>query len=118
MSEKEISLGRIFVQEAVKAGTWGFILLLFLSIFLTSIRQDMKKTIAFGIDRFVGQVFYYTTHPYMEEKARALAKKGIDYTLKRAADETRTLFHVPAPDLQTRTPGEPLRLKKGATKGK
>ena len=93
MSEKEISLGRLFVQEAVKAGTWGFIFLLIMGMFITSIKQDIKEGIAYGVDRFVNQVVFYGTNPYLIGKAKQLVKEGIEFSLNRAAEKASIVIH-------------------------
>jgi len=93
MSEKEIGLGRLFVQEAVKAGTWGFIFLLIMGMFITSIKQDIKEGIAYGVDRFVTQVVVYATHPYLIGKTKQLVKKGIEFSLNKAAEQASIVIH-------------------------
>jgi len=85
MSEKEISLGRLFVQEAVKAGTWGIIFLVVMSMFFTTIKKDIKEGIEFGVQRMVDEVVFYGTHPYLVEKTKQLVKEGIEYSLNMAA---------------------------------
>jgi hypothetical protein len=93
MSEKEISLGRLFVQEAIKAGTWGFIFLLIMGMFITSIKQDIKEGIAYGVDRFVTQVVIYAMNPYLVGKTKQLVKKGIEFSLNKAAEQARIVIH-------------------------
>jgi len=93
MSEKEISLGRLFVQEAIKAGTWGFIFLLIMGMFITSIKQDIKEGIAYGVDRLVDKVVFYGTHPYLIGKTKQLVKEGIEFSLNRAAEQARIVIH-------------------------
>lgn len=93
MSEKEISLGRLFVQEAIKAGTWGFIFLLIMGMFITSIKQDIKEGIAYGVDRLVTQVVFFATNPYLIGKTKQLVKKGIEFSLKRAGEQARIVIH-------------------------
>ena len=88
MAEKEISLGRLFVQEAVRAGTWGIIFLIIMGMFITSMRQEVKEAIDFSVKRLVSEAYTYATHPGLESRAKELVKKGIDYTITRAADET------------------------------
>jgi hypothetical protein len=109
MTEKEFSLGRVFVQEAVKAATWGLIFLVVMGMFITSIKQDIKEGIAFGVDRFARQVFILATHPALEARTKALVKKGIDYTAKRASEEARALLEA--------VPGDPGEKKQNKEKG-
>lgn len=93
MSEKEISLGRLFVQEAIKAGTWGFIFLLIMGMFITSIKQDIKEGIAYGVDRLVTRVVVYATDPYLIGKTKQLVKEGIEFSLNRAAEQARIVIY-------------------------
>jgi len=93
MSGKEISLGRLFVQEAVKAGTWGFIFLLIMGMFITSIKQDIKEGIAYGMDRLVTQVVVYATNPYLIGKTKQLVKEGIEFSLNKAAEQASIVIH-------------------------
>ncbi|MFH1490226.1 MAG: hypothetical protein ABII06_15080 [Pseudomonadota bacterium] len=92
MSEKEISLGRIFVQEAVKAGTWGLIFLLVMGMLLTSIKQEIKEGISYGVDRIVSMAIATATDPYLVGKAKQLGKEGIEYTLTKAAGEVKGIM--------------------------
>ena len=103
MSEKVISLGRLFVQEAIKAGTWGFIFLLIMGMFITSIKQDIKEGIAYGVDRLVSQVVVYATHPYLIGKTKQLVKEGIEFSLKRAAEKARIVIHERPPAIEKKT---------------
>ena len=87
MNEKEISLGRLFVQEIVRAGTWGIIFLIVMGMFLTTIKQDIKEGIAYGVERIATQVTVQATDPYLIGKAKQLIKEGIEYSLKKASAE-------------------------------
>ena len=85
MSDREISLGRLFVQEAVRAGTWGLIFLLVMGMFVTSLKKDIKRGIAFGVDRLVSTAVMKATDPALVAKTKMLVKNGIDYSLHKAA---------------------------------
>ena len=74
MSEKEIGLGRLFVQEAVKAGTWGLIFLLIMGMFIVSIKQDIKEGIAFAVDRVANRATATATNPVLIGRAKQLIK--------------------------------------------
>ncbi|MGD2124890.1 MAG: hypothetical protein PVG99_02350 [Desulfobacteraceae bacterium] len=92
MSEKEIGLGRLFVQEAIKAGTWGFILLLVMGIFLLSVKQDIKEGIAYSVDRVASKSMLYATNPVLIGKTKQLIKEGIEYTLTKASREAKAVL--------------------------
>lgn len=85
MSEKEISLGRLFVQEAIKAGIWGLIFLMIMGIFITSIKQDIKEGIAFGVDRFMTHVAFYATDLNLLRKTKELIEEGTEFSKTEAA---------------------------------
>ena len=92
MSEKEIGLGRLFVQEAVKAATWGFIFLLIMAMFITSIKQDIKEGIAYTVDRIANQATAVATNPVLIGRAKQLIKEGIEYSLTKAAREAEEVL--------------------------
>jgi hypothetical protein len=89
MSEKEISLGRLIVQEAVKAATWSIILLVSLGIFISTMKQDIREGIAYGVDRVVAQAVRHATDPALIGKTKQLIKEGIEYTLNKASKEAK-----------------------------
>jgi hypothetical protein len=78
MNENEIGLGRLFVQEAVKAGTWGIVFLIIMGMFIFSIKQDIKEGIAYGIDRAYTRAVMIGTDPYLIGKVRQLIKEGAE----------------------------------------
>jgi len=92
MADKDISLGRLFVQEAVKAGPWGFVFLLAASIFIASIKQDIKEGIAFGVDRFFTDVVLIADDPALLSGAKRLAKRGIEYSAMTASREVKGIL--------------------------
>ena len=102
MSEKEISLGRLFVQEAIKAGTWGLIFLLIMGMFITSMKQDIKEGIAYGVDRLVTQAVIYGTNPYLIGKTKQLVKEGIEFSLKKAAEQAIVVLHQRPAAMETK----------------
>jgi hypothetical protein len=98
MSNREVSLGRLFVQEAVRAGTWGLIFLLVMGMFVTSLKKDIKRGIAFGVDRFVSKVVMTATDPALVVKTKRLVKNGIDYSIGKAAKKTKGILGaLPSP---------------------
>ena len=106
MSDKEISLGRLFVQEAVKAGTWGIIFLVIMGMFFISIKQEVKEGVAFGVDRLLTQTILYATHPVLVKGTKQLIKEGIEYSLTMAGKEARSVLN-----------GEPAYVKDYNVKG-
>lgn len=92
MSEREMGLGRVFLQEAIKAGTWGIIFLLIVGIFITIIKQDIKEGIAYAVDRIVFQVEREATDPYLIGKAKQLIKEGIEYSLTKTSIEVNKIL--------------------------
>jgi hypothetical protein len=92
MSEKEIELGRLFVQEAVKACTWGVIFLIVMGMFFTSIKKDLKEAVAFGVDRVISRAVVLATNPQLIEKSKQLVKEGVEYSVKKAAGEVKQII--------------------------
>jgi hypothetical protein len=105
MADRDISLGRLFVQEAVKAGTWGFVFLLAVSIFIASIKQDIKEGIAFGVDRFLSDVALLADDPELISEAKRLIKRGIEYSATAASKEAKgILAEKTKAEAETKTP--------------
>ena len=100
MSEKEIGLGRLIVREAVRAATWGIVLLVILGIFLSTMKQDIREGISYGVDRVVAQAARYATDPALIGKTKQLIKEGIEYTLTKASREAKEVL--------TETPSKPV----------
>jgi hypothetical protein len=92
MAVRQISLGRLFVQEVIKAGTWGVVLLLIFGILIMSIKQEIKEGIAYGVDRVVNEAVMVVTDPYLIGKSKQLIKEGIEYTLAKTAKEIRGIL--------------------------
>lgn len=86
MNEKEIGLGRLFVHEAVKAGTWGIVFLIIMGMFIFSIKQDIKEGIAYGIDRAYTRAVMIGTDPYLIGKVKQLIKEGAGPSATTEAD--------------------------------
>jgi hypothetical protein len=93
MGENQISLGRLFVQELIRAGTWGIVLLFILGIFMLSIKQEIKEGIAYGVQRVAGEAVMVGTNPYLIGKSKQLIKEGIEYTLAKTSREIRGILN-------------------------
>ena len=108
MADKDIGLGRLFVQEAVKAGTWGFVFLLAASIFIASIKQDIKEGIAYGVDRFLSDVVLIADDPALLSEAKRLAKRAIEYSATTASREVKKILaEKTKAEAETKTPSRP-----------
>jgi hypothetical protein len=105
MAETQIRLGRLFVQEAIKAGTWGAVFLIVVAVFIMAIKQDVKEGIAYGIDRFVSEVVGFATEPALIRKTKQLVKEGIEYTVTKAGQEARQV--IEGAKLDTKTQSQP-----------
>ena len=93
MGENQISLGRLFVQELIRAGTWGIVLLFILGIFMLSIKQEIKEGIAYGVERVASEAVMVGTNPYLIGKSKQLIKEGIEYTLAKTSREIRGILN-------------------------
>jgi hypothetical protein len=87
MVEQQISLGRLFIQEVIRAGTWGIVFLFILGMFMLSIKQEIKEGIAYGVERVVNEAVMVATDPYLIGKSKQLIKEGIEYTLTKTSKE-------------------------------
>ncbi len=92
MTDKQIGFGRFFVQEAIRAGTWGAAFLLVMAILITAMKQDIKEGIAYGVDRLVSEMVFASTNRVLVGDVKQLVKKGIDYTVMKAAQGAREVL--------------------------
>ena len=92
MAENQISLGRLFLQEVIRAGSWGIVLLLVFGICMLSIKQEIKEGIAYSVDRVVNETVMVATDPYLIGKSKQLIKEGIEYTLTKTTKEIRGIL--------------------------
>jgi hypothetical protein len=93
MAENQVSLGRLFVQEVIRAGTWGIVLLFILGIFMLSLKQEIKEGIAYSVERVVDEAVMVATDPYLIGKSKQLIKEGIEYTLTKTSREVRGILN-------------------------
>jgi hypothetical protein len=92
MSENEIGLGRLFIREAVRAATWGVVLLVVMGMFLNSIKQDIREGIAYGASRFFQEAATFAGDADVMALTKQLVKGGVQFTLTAAAKEARGLL--------------------------
>jgi hypothetical protein len=92
MGDNQISMGRLFVQELIKAGTWGIVLFFILGIFMLSVKQEIKEGIAYGVERVASEAVMMGTNPYLIGKSKQLIKEGIEYALAKTAREVRGIL--------------------------
>lgn len=100
MGEKQISMGRLFVQELIRAGTWGIVLLFILGMFMLSIKQEIKEGIAYGVERVASEAVMVGTNPYLIGKSKQLIKEGIEYALAKASREVRGILNDYAVEIE------------------
>ena len=93
MGEKQISMGRLFVQELIRAGTWGIVLLFILGMFMLSIKQEIKEGIAYGVERVVNEAVMVGANPYLIGKSKQLIKEGIENALAKTSREGRGILN-------------------------
>ena len=87
MAEEKIAWVQIILKEAVRAGTWGIVLLMIFGIFLAAVRQNVKEAIDFGAKRAVLEAVRYATDPFLIGKGKQLVKEGIEYSLDKAGEK-------------------------------
>ena len=101
MAENQIRFSRLFIQEVIKAGTWGAVFLIVVAVFIMAVKQDIKEGIAYGIDRFVSEVTFVATNPVFIGKTKQLVKEGIEYSMTKAAQEARHVIEGARLDAKT-----------------
>jgi hypothetical protein len=106
VTEKQMGYGRFFVQEAIRAGTWGVVFLLVMAVLITAMKQDIKEGIAFGVDRLVSEAAFVATDRVLIGSAKQLVKKGIDYSVRAATQATREV--LAERDLDVKCEGQPI----------
>ena len=107
MAEKQAGYGRFFVQEAIRAGTWGAAFLLVMAVLITAMKQDIKEGIAFGVDRLVSEMAFAATDRILIGNAKELVKKGIGYSVMKAAQGTRDVLAGRDWDVKSEGPSIP-----------
>jgi hypothetical protein len=107
MAEKQIGFGRFFVQEAIRAGTWGAVFLLVMAVLIAAMKQDIKEGIAFGVDRLVSEAAFAATDRALIGNAKQLVKRGIDYSVMKAAQGTRDVLAGRDWDVKSEGPSIP-----------
>ncbi len=106
MAENRVRLGRLFIQEVIKAGTWGAVFLIVVAVFIMAVKQDIKEGIAYGIDRLVSEVVAVGTNPVLIGKTKQLVKEGIEYSVAKAAQGARQVITEAKMDAKTQAQPE------------
>jgi hypothetical protein len=109
MAENQVRLGRLFIQEAIKAGTWGAVFLIVVAVFIMAVKQDIKEGIAYGVDRVISEVAYFAMDPALIGKTKQLVKEGIDYSMTKAGQEARQVIEGAKLDAKTQAQPEPQK---------
>ena len=92
MAEEKIAWGQVILKEAVRAGTWGIVLLVIFGTFLAVVRQNVKEAIDFGAKRVVLEAARYATDPFLIGKGKQLVKEGIEYSLDKAGQTYKAII--------------------------
>ncbi|MBW1998779.1 MAG: hypothetical protein JRJ29_12540 [Deltaproteobacteria bacterium] len=92
MTDEKVSWGKLIIKDAVRAATWSVVVLIVLSIFLFSIKQEIKEGIDFGAKRAVSEVVKYATDPYLVSSGKQLIKEGIEYTVDKVGERYQQIL--------------------------
>jgi len=90
--EKEVSLGKLFVYEFVKAGAWGIVFLIVMMMFVNTIKDELKEGIAYGVDRLVMDVATAGSNPKTVETIKGIIQQSLDYSLQKASTEAKGIL--------------------------
>jgi hypothetical protein len=111
--EKEVSLGKLFVYEFVKAGAWGIVFLIAMGMLVTTLKDEFKQGIAYGVDRLVMDLAATGSNPKAIEKFKEIIKESLDYSLQKATTEAKGILNDTSIEIKfNQTPKEgPSRNK-------
>lgn len=101
MGKREISLGQLFIQEIIRALSWGIVVIIAVAVIFIGGQQQIKEGIEYGIDTFMTSAVIHGTHPYFIGKAKQLVKEGIEYGLTKSSGKIKIVVQ-----LEDRTSGE------------
>ena len=90
--EKEVSLGKLFVYEFVKAGAWGIVFLIVMGMLVNTLKDELKEGIAYGVDRLVMDVATTGSNPKAIEKIKEIIQESLDYSLQKATSEAKGIL--------------------------
>ena len=105
MAEGKFPWGEIILKDAVRAATWGIVLVIIMAIFLAFIKQNIKEAIDFGAKRAVYETVRYATDPYLIGKGKQLIKEGVEYSIEKAGNKYREVIAETLRAAQTGSPG-------------
>ena len=97
MAEEKIDWAQLVLKEAIRAGTWGIVLLIILVVFLSAVKRDIKEAIDFGAKRAVFEATSYATDPYLIGKGKQLFKEGIEYSVEKAGAKYKAIIQETMP---------------------
>ena len=107
MAGEKFPWGEIILKDAVRAATWGIVLVIIMTIFLAFIKQNIKEAIDFGAKRAVYETVRYATDPYLIGKGKQLIKEGVEYSVEKAGNKYREVLtetlqaaHTVAPEIK------------------
>ena len=92
MAERKFSWGEMVLKDAVRAATWGIVLLIISSVFLFVVKQNVKEAIDFSAKRVVFEAVRYATDPFLIGKGKQLIKEGVEYSIERAGNKYRDVL--------------------------
>jgi hypothetical protein len=90
--EKEISLGKLFVLEFVKAGAWGIVFLIAMTMLINTLKDEIKEGIAYGVDRLVMDVATTGSNPQVVDKFKEIIRESLDYSFQKATNEAKGIL--------------------------
>ncbi len=91
--EKEVSLGKLFVYEFVKAGAWGIVFLIVMGMLVNTLKDELKEGIAYGVDRLVMDVSTAGSNPKTVETIKGIIQQSLDYSLQKATSEAKGILN-------------------------
>ena len=111
--EKEVSLGKLFVYEFVKAGAWGIVFIIAMVMLINTFKAELKQGIAYGVDRLVMDVATAGSNPKTVETIKGIIQQSLDYSLQKASTEAKGILSDTSIEIKfNQTPKEQVPANK------
>jgi len=92
---KEDGLGRLFVRHLVMAVPWGIMLLLVFFIAQSSLKQQVKEGIEYGIVRAAEETASLAFDYDIVTKVKKNVKEGVEFIAKTGRNEMKNILNDP-----------------------
>jgi hypothetical protein len=88
----DVGLGRVFLEELVRATSWAIVFVVAIAVLLLSFKQDIKEAIDFTFQRAIGEVYFLATAPEVKQDI----KEAVEFMSKQSSAQVKGLLADPA----------------------